>query len=401
MSRRIRVLTVVTRFQAGAGAVALRGAQGLDPDRFEVRFLVGRGDRLIEEAARAGFDIRVEPTLRSSIAPRDETRALRRISDLLRREHVDVVHTHSAKAGVIGRLAARQARVPRIVHTYHGFPFHEFQSPLKRAVYVDIERHLGRFTDVGLCVGSGVAVEAVRRRLIAPERIRTIEVAVDDDTATPRTPSSRMTARARLGLPVNAAVVGAVGRLAYQKAPEDFVRALSLSSTPGVVGVWIGSGEREALVRRAIEQARPVVPVILAGERSDVSELLPALDVFALPSRYEGVPVAIVEAMRAGVPVVATAVNAVSDVVVPGVSGLLVPPQEPRMLADAIDHLLADPELARAMAVEAQRRLAGRYDTASLAGTLTAAYLPSEPRPTSVLIRPRSRATAEGSSRAR
>jgi glycosyltransferase involved in cell wall biosynthesis len=401
MSRRIRVLTVVTRFQAGAGAVALRGAQGLDPDRFEVRFLVGRGDRLIEEAARAGFDIRVEPTLRSSIAPRDETRALRRISDLLRREHVDVVHTHSAKAGVIGRLAARQARVPRIVHTYHGFPFHEFQSPLKRAVYVDIERHLGRFTDVGLCVGSGVAVEAVRRRLIAPERIRTIEVAVDDDTATPRTPSSRMTARARLGLPVNAAVVGAVGRLAYQKSPEDFVRALSLSSTPGVVGVWIGSGEREALVRRAIEQARPVVPVILAGERSDVSELLPALDVFALPSRYEGVPVAIVEAMRAGVPVVATAVNAVSDVVVPGVSGLLVPPQEPRMLADAIDHLLADPELARAMAVEAQRRLAGRYDTASLAGTLTAAYLPSEPRPTSVLIRPRSRATAEGSSRAR
>jgi glycosyltransferase involved in cell wall biosynthesis len=401
MSRRIRVLTVVTRFQAGAGAVALRGAQGLDPDRFEVRFLVGRGDRLIEEAARAGFDIRVEPTLRSSIAPRDETRALRRISDLLRREHVDVVHTHSAKAGVIGRLAARQARVPRIVHTYHGFPFHEFQSPLKRAVYVDIERHLGRFTDVGLCVGSGVAVEAVRRRLIAPERIRTIEVAVDDDTATPRTPSSRMTARARLGLPVNAAVVGAVGRLAYQKAPEDFVRALSLSSTPGVVGVWIGSGEREALVRRAIEQARPVVPVILAGERSDVSELLPALDVFALPSRYEGVPVAIVEAMRAGVPVVATAVNAVSDVVVPGVSGLLVPPQEPRMLADAIDHLLADPELARAMAVEAQRRLAGRYDTASLAGTLTAAYLPSEPRPTSVPIRPRSRATAEGSSRAR
>jgi len=401
MSRRVRVLTIVTRFQAGAGAVALRGAQGLDPDRFEVRFLVGRGDRLIEEAARAGFDIRVEPTLRHHIAPRDEVRALRRISDLLRREHVDVVHTHSAKAGMIGRMAARQARVPRIVHTYHGFPFHEFQSPLKRAVFVDIERHLGRFTDVGLCVGSGVAVEAVRRRLIAPERVRTIEVAVDDDTATPRTPASRVTARARLGLPANAAVVGAVGRLAYQKAPEDFVRALSLSSTPGVMGVWIGSGEREALVRRAIERARPEVPVILAGERSDVSELLPALDVFALPSRYEGVPVAIVEAMRAGVPVVATAVNAVSDVVVPGVSGLLVPPQEPGMLADAIDHLLADPGLARAMAGEAQRRLAGRYDTASLGSTLTAAYRPSEPRPTSVSIRPRTRAVVEGSSRAR
>lgn len=401
MSRRIRVLTVVTRFQAGAGAVALRGAQGLDPDRFEVRFLVGRGDRLIEEAALAGFDIRVEPSLRPDIAPRDEVRALRRISDLLRRERFDVVHTHSAKAGMIGRTAARQARVPRIIHTYHGFPFHEFQSPWKRTMYVDLERHLGRFTDVGLCVGSGVAVEAVRRRLIAPERVRTIEVAVDDATATRRTTSSRVAARARLGLPMGAAVVGAVGRLAYQKAPEDLVRALSLSRTPGVMGVWIGSGEREAIVRRAIERARPTVPVILAGERSDVSELLPALDVFALPSRYEGVPVAIVEAMRTGVPVVATAVNAVSDVVVPGVSGLLVPPQEPGLLADAIDHLLAKPGLARAMADEAERRLAGRYDTASLGGTLTTAYLPSEHRLTSVPVRLRTGAPVEGSSRAR
>jgi glycosyltransferase involved in cell wall biosynthesis len=101
------------------------------------------------------------------------------------------------------------------------------------------------------------------------------------------------------------------------------------------------------------------------------------------------------------VPVVATAVNAVSDVVVPGVSGLLVPPQEPGMLADAVDHLLADPRLARAMADEAQRRLAGRYDTASLGGTLTAAYLPPDPRPTPVPIRPRTRAALEGSSRAR
>ena len=400
MSRRVRVLTVVTRFQAGAGAVALKGAQGLDPDRFEVRFLVGQGDRLVEEAATSGFDVRVEPSLRADIAPKDDVRALRRISDVLRHEPVDVVHTHSAKAGTIGRLTAREVRVPRIVHTYHGFPFHEFQSPWRRAAYIGIERHLGRVTDVGLCVGSGVAAEAVRRRLIAPERVRTIEVAVDD-AAPPRTPLSRETACARLGLPADAAIVGAVGRLAYQKAPEDFVRALSLSKTPGVVGVWIGGGEREALVRRAILRARPRVRIVLAGERSDVSELLPAFDVFALPSRYEGVPVAIVEAMRAEVPVVATAVNAVCDVVVPGVSGLLVPPQDPRLLAGAIDHLLARPRLARAMAVEAKRRLAGRYDTASLGRTLTVAYLPSETSLTAGLIRPPTGTVLEGSSRAR
>ncbi|MGZ4493535.1 MAG: glycosyltransferase [Nocardioides sp.] len=384
MTERVRVLTVVTRFQAGAGVVALRGAQGLDPERFDVRFLVGGGDRLIEEARCCGFEVRVEPLLRPDIAPRDEVRALRRLTDLVRDEPVDVVHTHSAKAGAIGRMAAFQARVPRIVHTYHGFPFHEFQSPLRRSAYVAIERRLGRHTDVGLCVGTAVAVEAVRRRLIAPDRVRTIEVAVDDAAVHRVTAGARALARTRLSLPPDSPVVGAVGRLAYQKAPEDFVRALSLVRHPGVIGVWIGGGEREALVRRAIDRAGPRVPVLLAGERADVADLLPALDVFALPSRYEGVPVAIVEAMRAGVPVVASAVNAVSDVVVPGVTGLLVPPQRPALVAEAIDHLLAQPARAREMAAEAQRRLSGHYDTVSLGRTLAASYVVPGQRPTPV-----------------
>jgi hypothetical protein len=215
MSRRIRVLTVVTRFQAGAGAVALRGAQGLDPDRFEVRFLVGRGDRLIEEAARAGFDIRVEPTLRSSIAPRDETRALRRISDLLRREHVDVVHTHSAKAGALGRVAARSIGVPTIVHTLHGFPFHDFQGHASHAAYVAIERRLSRITDAILAVGTGVAVEALRRGLASPEQLHTIGPAVEPPSVW-LCPQTRARARDLLDLPADALVVGTVGRLDYQ-----------------------------------------------------------------------------------------------------------------------------------------------------------------------------------------
>lgn len=374
--RRLHVVTVVTRFREGTGQVALHGALGLDPDRFRVSVVAGSGDRLLDRAAAAGFDVHLVPELRSEIAPAADLRALRRLSALFTRLQADVVHTHSAKAGTLGRLAARRANVPRIVHTYHGFPFHEFQSRLRRDAYIGIERRLGRITDVGLCVGTGVAVEAVRRCLIAPHRVRTIGVAVD--TAGPRrTPSSRAAARAELGLPAHATVVGCVGRLAYQKAPEHFVAALECLGRADVVGVWVGDGELADQVAAAVDRARPKARIVLAGERANVPGLLPAFDVFALPSRYEGLPVAIVEAMVCGVPVVATAVNAVSDVVVPGHTGLLVPPEQPAMMAGAIAYLLDEPERAAAMATAAREHVLHRHDDQTLAAALTCAYLPS------------------------
>ncbi|WP_163505801.1 glycosyltransferase [Fodinicola acaciae] len=369
--RVLRVATVVTRFEAGAGVVALRGARSLDPDRYQVSIIAGSGDRLLEEAADAGLDVIVEPSLRAPISPRDDLRALGRLTEVIGREGYDLVHTHSAKAGAIGRLAAHRAGVPRIVHTFHGFPFHEFQSAARRSAYVHIERRLGRFTDVALCVGTNVAVEAIRRRLVAPERIRTIGVTVDV-TAPVRTPASTARARAALGLPVGVPVVGAVGRLAYQKAPEDFVAAMVALNRPGVRGVWIGGGELAEKVRRLAEKA--TAGVTFVGERANVPELLPAFDVFALPSRYEGLPVAIVEAMVCGIPVVATAVNAVSDVVVPGETGLLVRPEDPRQLAAALAYLLDNPAAAARMAGAAKARLGERHTGHSLADVLVEAY---------------------------
>lgn len=373
---RVRVATVITRMQAGAGVVALRGARSLDPDEYRVTIIAGSGDRLLDEAADAGLEVILEASLRSPIAPLDDLRALRRLTALFRRRDYDVVHTHSAKAGAVGRMAAHRAGVPRIVHTHHGFPFHEFQSSLRRGAYVGLERRLGRITDVALCVGTAVSVEAVRRGLIRPERVRTIGVPVDTD-ATSRTPETRARARQLLGLPDSAPVVGAVGRLSYQKAPEHFVAALVALRRPEVTGVWIGDGELAGRVHELARHALPGARVLLVGDRADVPELLPAFDVFALPSRYEGLPVAIVEAMVCGVPVVATAVNSVSDVVCPGESGLLVPPERPELLAAAIGYLLDRPDLGARMAAAARARIDDRYTVQALADTLLAAYAPA------------------------
>jgi len=171
-------------------------------------------------------------------------------------------------------------------------------------------------------------------------------------------------------------VVGAVGRLAYQKAPEHFVAAMVALDRPDVVGVWIGGGPLARRVAELAARSAPRARVLFVGERDDVPDLLPAFDVFALPSRYEGLPVAIAEAMACGVPVVATAVNAVSDLVVPGRTGVLVPPERPELMATAVAHLLDHPLLAERLAEAARASLGDRFSDRALGAALEAAYRP-------------------------
>lgn len=376
------IATVITRLEGGAGVHALRGALAMNSAAFQMTIITGSGGKLLGEATRAGLEVVIEPSLRAPIDPRHDILAVHRLGSLFRQRGFDVAHTHTAKAGTVGRWAAHRAGMPRIVHTYHGFPFHEFQRAPRRRAYLAIERRLGRITDLALCVGTGVAVEAVRRELIAPERIRTIGLVVagaDEAGAgfpvagAAVAPQARRRARLALGLPADATVVGTVGRLTYQKAPEDFLAALRWLGRPGVIGVWIGGGELAEHVAD-LAAAMPDVTVVLAGERSDVPGLLPAFDVFALSSRYEGVPTVVVEAMVCGVPVVATAVNAVADVVVPGETGLLVPPRRPQLMAQAIGFMLDSPAAAARMATAARTHLGARFGEQALRRALTEAY---------------------------
>ena len=371
MTGRIRVAEVVTRFMAGAGGVALRGVLALDPEDYEIVFFTGEGDDLITKARQAGHEVVLLPHLRSEIAPFDDRRALGDLRACLR--GFDVVHTHSSKAGALGRIAAHQLGVGRIVHTFHGFPFHQFQSWVRRTAYIKIERSVGRFTDVFLAVGSAVAAEAIIRRIAPPERVRTIGVGVAKALNAPGA-LDRAEARRVLGVPPGMRVVGTVGRLAFQKAPEDFVAALAAIGRGDVFGVWIGGGPLRAEIERLAARQGLSDRMLFTGERHDVDALLPGLDVFAMASRYEGLPCAIVEAMGAGLPVVATAVNAVPDVVIAGETGLLVPPRAPDLLGRAVGHLLEHPAEAARLGAAARRRLGEELSPDALGAVLGEAY---------------------------
>ena len=369
---RLRVAQVITRFMAGAGWVALSGVLALDPDYFEVVFITGEGsDELVMKARQAGHEVLLMPHLRSEIAPADDRRALADLQACLK--GFDVVHTHSSKAGALGRVAAHRLEIGRIVHTFHGFPFHQFQSWLRRTAYIKIEQRVGRYTDVFLAVGPAVAAEAITRRIAPPERVRTIGVGVAKALDAPGA-HDRAEARRILGVPPGMRVVGTVGRLAFQKAPEDFVRALAGLGRSDVFGIWIGDGPLRSRIERLAEKRGLSGRMLFTGERNDVATLLPGLDIFAMASRYEGLPCAIVEAMGAGLPVVATAVNAVPDVVIGGETGLLVPPGTPELLGRAIGYLLDNPAEAARLGAAGRDRLGADLAPDALGAVLSEAY---------------------------
>jgi glycosyltransferase involved in cell wall biosynthesis len=385
MEGTIRVAQVVTRFIAGAGGVALRGALALDPDHVETAIVAGTGGTLLDDAERVGFEVTRVSSLVPELDIRRDPAALRELTEILGDGRFDVVHTHSAKAGALGRIAARLAGVPAVVHTYHGFPFHEFQSRARRAAYVQAERSLARITDQFLVVGSAVAAEAIRRGIVPVDRVRVIDSAIADGIPV-CSRESRYRARAHLSVPPGMYVVGNVGRLDEQKAPLDFVAAIAELDRPDVMGVMIGDGPLREQVARDIAVRGLTDRIVLLGERRDVPECLPAFDVFAMSSLYEGVPCAIVEAMRCGIPVAATAVNSVPEIVVPGRTGLLAAPTDPVGLATAIRYLLDHPADAQRMACSARTALVSRFSPEGLAEDLMATYLRALGEPAQVPV---------------
>jgi glycosyltransferase involved in cell wall biosynthesis len=373
--RPLRVAQIVTGLSAGAGGITLRGALGLDPDHYATTIFAAEGGSLIDRANEAGIEV---VTLRHmavgrGIYPWVDGPGYRELLQQVEAGHFDLVHTHSAKAGALGRLAAHRVGVPTIVHSFHGFPFHTFQPTVIRRTLLGIERRLARFTDYFFTDGTFVAAEAVRLRIAPPERIRAIASPIDDGIPQAGL-AAREAARRRLGVPMEARVIGTAARLEAQKAPHDLVKAHAALRRPDVHLVWLGDGSLRPEIERLVDRLGVADRVHLAGETPEVTSLLPAFDVFALSSLYEGLPCAVVEAMKCGVPVVATAVNSVPEIVVPGKTGLLARAGDPESLARALAYLLDHGDEGARMAKAARVHVGDRFSAEVLGEDLAEGY---------------------------
>ncbi|HET8786477.1 MAG TPA: glycosyltransferase [Candidatus Limnocylindrales bacterium] len=372
---RLRVAHVTANFADGSGGITLREALSLDPGRFESTILAPEdgSPTLFQRAEAAGLQVLLLHRMGRGrrVYPWADMEALRELESHLRDGGYDVVHTHAGRAGAIGRIAAHRVGRAAIVHTLHGFPFNEFQPLPVRRTLEQIERRLGRITDFFLTDGTFVASEAVRLRIARPERVRAVITPIDP---VPRTsPARRRAARRALGLPDDVRVVGTAARLAEQKAPLDMVKALA-ALPRDVHMVWLGDGVLREAMRKAIEREGLADRFLLPGERDDVADLLPAFDVFAMSSLWEGLPCGIVEAMTCGIPVVATAVNSVPEIVVSGRTGMLARPRDPASLAGALAYVLDHPDDGARMAEAARRNVGEQFRSDRLGRELGAVY---------------------------
>lgn len=367
----VKVLHVITRFVAGAGGNTLLTALGTDRRRYEV-WVAGAPEGPLWAQAEAGGvkTVRIR-RFREVIAPLDDLIVLVQLIRLIRRERFAIVHTHSSKGGVLGRLAAWLARTPVIIHTIHGFSTHDFMGAGRRWAYLTIERMMRRLTDEFIAVAPQVAREAVEQRLAPPGGVAVVPSAV----ALADIPAERDAAmRAELGVSPDTALVGTVARLDRQKAPLDFVRMAAevTAAVPRASFAMIGDGPLLDDARREAEGLG--VDVIFTGFRPDAPRLAAGFDVFVISSLYEGLGRALTEALASGRPVVATAVNGVVDLVHHGSTGLLAPPADPAALARNVVWLLEHPTEAEAMGRAGAAQVRALFTPQTMCALIQATY---------------------------
>lgn len=379
-SRPIRIARVIARLNIGGPAQhTVLLTAGLDRERFATTLITGvvgpeEGDFL--EAARSrGVHPIVIPELGRSIRPASDLAVLLTLVRLFRRLRPDIVHTHTAKAGTLGRLAARFAGVPVTVHTFHGHVLEGYFSPAVTRFFTGVERVLARRTDRLVTVSPRLREELLGMGIGRPAQVEVIPLGLDLERFRRARPGVPVL-RPALGLGADVPLLGIVGRLVPIKDHATLFQAMALLEPrdPPAHLVVVGDGEERPRLDALAGRLGLGQRIHFLGWRSDLETILPELDMVICASKNEGTPVAIIEAMAAGVPVVSTDVGGVADLVTHGETGWLVRAGDPPALAQAIRHLLGDAALRARLAAAGRPAALERHGVDGLIRRVEALY---------------------------
>ena len=356
MRRRPRILVLITLAETGGAQTYVASLLRALTPGFDVIVAAHGTGPLCEEARAAGARFVALRHVHRALHPVHDALGLLELIRLIRRERPDIVHANSSKAGVLGRLAAALTLVPVRVFTVHGWAF-KAHSGLASALYLWADRLMAPLTTVTICVAESERRAGLAAHTCSARRTVVIPNAIDGLAGS----NGAAPSHAHDGPPR----IVAVGRLAAPKDPLCLVRALAALRERPFHAVLVGDGPDRAAVEAEIAALGLAPYVTLAGDRRDVPRRLAQADLFVLASRSEGAPLSILEAMAAGLPVVASAVGGVPELVADGETGLLVPPGDPAPLAAALERVVGDAALRERLGASGWARARTRFDLAT------------------------------------
>jgi len=352
----VRILYVITKLELGGAQKQLLYIISHLDKNFELWLATQDKGLLLSEALGIpGLKVELIPWLVRPINPLKDIMAFLALFRLIKREKFDIVHTHSSKAGILGRWAAKFARVPVVMHTIHGFAFHDKQNWLSKKLYVYLERISAKITSRLIAVSQAIIRKGLKAKIGQADQYQCIYYEVEKEKFFLQ--RDKFAIKKSLGF--KGRVIGTISCFKPQKALQDFLKAAALVKRkfPQVIFVIIGDGFLKPHLMRLSEKLGLDENLVFTGWREDIPELLAAMEIFVLSSLWEGMPISILEAMAAKLPVVATAVDGIREIVLDKETGFLVSPGDYQGLAQAIINLVKDEALAQEMGRKGQEFL--------------------------------------------
>lgn len=364
-----KVIHIITRMElGGAQENTLFSVSRINPEKFKTFLVTGCGGELYHEA-REFQNAFIAPDLIREIKPAQDIKAFFQIRAILQKiKNLEpaalpvIVHTHSSKAGIVGRWAAKASGISILLHSIHGYGFNDYQPFLVRFFYELVEKATSRITTKFIAVSQANIEKGVALNIFPRTKAALIRSGIDITRFQhPEVPARCV--RNNLGIPETAPVVAMIACFKPQKAPLDFVRACSLvkKKIPEAHFLLVGDGELRSHIEAEIQKQNLPGCFHLTGWRRDIPDLLHAADVFALSSLWEGLPRVLPQAMCAGIPIVATRVDGSPEAVCDGINGFLVNPGDVTLLAERIIFCLNNPEQSREMGARG-KKLAEEFD---------------------------------------
>jgi glycosyltransferase involved in cell wall biosynthesis len=379
---KLRVVHIITRLiVGGAQENTLLSCEGQHERGHEVTLItgppIGPEGSLLERAQRQGYRVEVIDSMRRAIRPGRDHSAFRTLVSRISALRPDVVHTHSSKAGIVGRWAAAAVGAPAVIHTIHGLAFTASTSAIVNCVYRSLERFTAPKTTKIVCVANAMRDQSLAAHIGTPDQYVTVYSGMDSAPFL-NPPVSRESVRRQLGLQDEHVAVGTIARLFHLKGHDDLLDLAPrlCGHWPNLRFLWVGDGMLRESIERRMRHMGLRDRFILTGlvPPARIPELTGAMDLLVHPSRREGLARALPQASLAQKPVITYDVDGNREALVEGVSGFAIPPFDRTRLAGAIDRLVADPALRQSMGQAGRSFAMGRFDANVMVEALEAVY---------------------------